>query len=126
MGENDAPAERLALCPVLVSGWSCSEKPKMKSSKCLVWRGKCAIFTVATRSSPNDLESVSGHGLGESADGRVGSGVWRRTAFGFCTKTGHRLVDGVHSIENTCTYEDVFLIDEKNRKSRTESFFDSF
>ena len=28
-----------------------------------------------------------------------------------CTKSGHRLVDGVHSIENTCTYKRVFFVD---------------
>ena len=43
-----------------------------------------------------------------------------------CTKSGHALVDGLHSIENTDSCGRVFLIDEKNRKRRTESFFDSF
>jgi hypothetical protein len=43
-----------------------------------------------------------------------------------CTKSGHRLVDVLHSIEKTCTYNRVFLIDGKNRRSTTRSFFDSF
>src|ERR1700752_3059704 len=42
------------------------------------------------------------------------------------TKSGHRLVDGLHSIENTDSCGSVFLIDEKNRRSTTRSFFDSF
>jgi len=28
-----------------------------------------------------------------------------------CTISGHAAVNGVHSIENTCTYKCVFLID---------------
>ena len=43
-----------------------------------------------------------------------------------CTIFGHRVVDGLHSIENTCTYKRVFSIDEKNRKRTTGLFFDSF
>ena len=43
-----------------------------------------------------------------------------------CTKSGHRLVDGLHPIENTCTYKRVIFVDEKNRRSTTGSFFDSF
>jgi hypothetical protein len=35
-------------------------------------------------------------------------------------------VNELHSIENTSTYKARFFIDEKNRKRRTESFFDSF
>ncbi len=34
-----------------------------------------------------------------------------RSVFGGCTKCGHGAVHGVHSIENTCTYKRVFLID---------------
>ena len=37
-----------------------------------------------------------------------------------------RLWTALHSIENTCTYKRVFLIDGKNRRSTTGSFFDSF
>jgi hypothetical protein len=43
-----------------------------------------------------------------------------------CTKFGHRLVDGLHSIENTCTYKGVIFVDGNNRRSTTGSFFDSF
>jgi hypothetical protein len=43
-----------------------------------------------------------------------------------CTKSGHAPVNGLHSIENTSTYKARFFIDEKIRKRRTESFFDSF
>ena len=43
-----------------------------------------------------------------------------------CTKTGHWVVDGLHSIENTDSCGSVFLIDEKNRKRTTGLFFDSF
>jgi len=45
---------------------------------------------------------------------------------GHCTKTGHGVVDGLHSIENTDSCGSVFLIDEKNRKRTTGLFFDSF
>jgi len=43
-----------------------------------------------------------------------------------CTKSGQRPVNGLHSIENTSTYKARFFVDEKNRKRRTRSFFDSF
>ena len=49
-----------------------------------------------------------------------------KNASPLCTKSGHPLVDGLHSIENTCTYKRVFSIDEKNRKRTTGLFFDSF
>jgi hypothetical protein len=35
-------------------------------------------------------------------------------------------VDVLHSIENADSYKRSFSIDEKNRKRKTESFFDSF
>jgi hypothetical protein len=47
-------------------------------------------------------------------------------AFGHCTIFGHRAVHGVHSIEKTCTYNGVFFVDGKNRRSTTRSFFDNF
>ena len=43
-----------------------------------------------------------------------------------CTIFCHRPVDGVHSIEKTCSYKGVIFIDEKNRRSTTGPFFDSF
>ena len=43
-----------------------------------------------------------------------------------CTIFGQVPVNGVHSIENTCTYKRVFFVDWKNRRSTTRSFFDSF
>jgi hypothetical protein len=43
-----------------------------------------------------------------------------------CTIFGHGLVDGLHSIEKSHSYTCVFLIDGKNRRSRTGLFFDSF
>jgi hypothetical protein len=43
-----------------------------------------------------------------------------------CTKSGHGLVDGLHSVENKCTYKRVIFVDGKNRRSTTGSFFDSF
>jgi hypothetical protein len=52
--------------------------------------------------------------------------VLARTSFRHCTISGHRPVDSVHSIENTCTYKGVFFIDWKNKRSTTRSFFDSF
>jgi len=48
------------------------------------------------------------------------------TASGGCTNFGHALVDDVHSIENTHTYNLRFFVDSKNRRSTTRSFFDSF
>jgi hypothetical protein len=35
-------------------------------------------------------------------------------------------VDELHSIEKKYSYREVFFIDEKNRRRKTESFFDSF
>jgi len=56
--------------------------------------------------------------------------VWRgfsgKTALGSCTIFWHGAVNGVHSIENTCTYKGVIFVDWKNRRSTTGSFFDSF
>ena len=49
-----------------------------------------------------------------------------RTYRGGCTKSCHTPVDALHSIENKTRYECSFFIDEKNRKRKTESFFDSF
>jgi hypothetical protein len=43
-----------------------------------------------------------------------------------CTIFGHRVVDGLHSIEKSDSYNGVFSIDEKNRKRTTGLFFDSF
>src|SRR5579871_630705 len=43
-----------------------------------------------------------------------------------CTKSCHRPVNGMHSIEKADTYRSGFSIDEKNRRSKTRSFFDSF
>jgi hypothetical protein len=43
-----------------------------------------------------------------------------------CTKSGHMAVNELHSIENATTYKSRIFVDEKNRKSRTKSFFDSF
>jgi len=43
-----------------------------------------------------------------------------------CTKSGQGPVDGVHSVENTSSYEVRFFVDGKNRKSTKGSFFDSF
>jgi hypothetical protein len=37
--------------------------------------------------------------------------VLAQTSLDTCTNYGHRLVDGVHSIENMCTYERVFFVD---------------
>ena len=49
-----------------------------------------------------------------------------RNGFRVCTKSGQGVVDGLHSIENTCTYKRVFFVDGNNRRSTTGSFFDSF
>ena len=43
-----------------------------------------------------------------------------------CTNSGHQLVDGVHSLENTYTCKARFSIDVISRRSTTRSFFDSF
>src|SRR5579859_5419296 len=40
-----------------------------------------------------------------------------KTARRGCTIFGHRLVDGVHSIEKTRTYKAVFFVDSKNRRT---------
>ena len=42
---------------------------------------------------------------------RVVRGSWVGNAFGNCTISGHGAVDGLHSIENTCTYKRVFFVD---------------
>ena len=43
-----------------------------------------------------------------------------------CTKSGQRLVHGLHLIENSRTCRCGFFIDEKTGRSKTGSFFDSF
>jgi hypothetical protein len=55
-----------------------------------------------------------------------GARVSEKTDSMRCTIFGHPLVDGVHSIEKSDSYRSVFSIDEKNKKSRTRLFFDSF
>ena len=49
-----------------------------------------------------------------------------RLRVALCTKSCQSLVDGLHSIEKSDSYNGVFSIDEKNKKSRTRLFFDSF
>ncbi len=56
----------------------------------------------------------------------VSDAAFARTESCLCTKSGHVPVDGVHLIENTSGYRPQFLIDGKNRRSTTRSFFDSF
>ena len=51
---------------------------------------------------------------------------FHRSALTGCTKSGHRLVDGLHSIEKTDSCSTEFFIDSKTRRSTTRSFFDSF
>src|SRR4051794_34172913 len=65
--------------------------------------------------------------FGDENDAKVASdeGVRIRVSGG-CTKSGHGAVNGVHSIENACTYNCVFFVDWNNRRSTTGSFFDSF
>jgi hypothetical protein len=52
--------------------------------------------------------------------------VVSRTESSLCTIFGQGVVDGLHSIENTTSCKSRFSIDEKNRKRKTRSFFDSF
>jgi hypothetical protein len=52
--------------------------------------------------------------------------VPQENALWVCTKSGHRVVDGLHVIEKTDSYEGEFSIDGKNRRSTTRLFFDSF
>ena len=49
-----------------------------------------------------------------------------RSGFLPCTKSGHRPVNGLHSIENTDSYRALFFVDSKFRRSTTGSFFDNF
>ena len=60
--------------------------------------------------------------LGKAASSVTWARSWNRA----CTKFGQGPVNGVHSLENTCTYNLRFSIDWKNRRSTTRSFFDSF
>jgi len=41
---------------------------------------------------------------------RLAQGL-REDGMRLCTNSGHSLVDGLHSIENTCTYKRVFFVD---------------
>ena len=52
--------------------------------------------------------------------------VLARITFLLCTKSWHRLVDELHSIEKASSCRRVFSIDEISGRSRTGSFFDSF
>jgi hypothetical protein len=49
-----------------------------------------------------------------------------RNAVQVCTKSGQAPVDGLHSLENAWGYKERFFVDEKDRRSTTRSFFDSF
>jgi len=73
------------------------------------WRGRFCLILV----EPAARKSLSGAGS-------------VRNWFPVCTKSGHWLVDGLHSIEKTDSCRREFSIDGKNRRSRTGSFFDSF
>ena len=50
----------------------------------------------------------------------------KKIMFSLCTKIGHKLVDGLHSLEKKSSYKCRISIDWKNRRSTTGSFFDSF
>jgi len=76
---------------------------------------------VAERSRDRSIDS-SNESLGKP---RLARGL-REDASHVCTISGHPPVNGVHLIENTCTYKRVFFIDGINRRSTTGSFFDSF
>ncbi len=87
-----------------------------------MWRGKCAIFTASSKTSDPHGPVILGTSIAET---RICRG-FRQNCIPLCTISGHRPVNGVHSIENTCTYNHVFFVDWKNRRSTTGSFFDSF
>src|ERR1017187_5034058 len=96
--------------------------PHNLNAKSREGRGKCVIFTSQkqnpTRAFHRFLSIQSAELL-----------VWRGICVGdflTCTKFGHALVDGLHSIENTPTYRAWFFVDGKNRRSTTRLFFDSF
>jgi hypothetical protein len=46
--------------------------------------------------------------------------------FSLCTKSCHGAVNGLHTVENTDSYNPRFSIDVIFKKRRTGSFFDSF
>ena len=92
--------------------------------KRLAWRGKCVIFTNAeARAADAGLELSA---VNTSCENSRPDAAFQESRCAVCTKSGQRLVDGLHSIENTCTYKRVIFVDEKNRRSTRGSFFDSF
>ena len=89
-----------------------------------------AVKPLPDTGSPRFSQAVNNLRSQVSVQGRERKCAWGGEFSGSCasacTKSGHLPVDGLHSIENTCTYIPVFFIDEKYRRSRTGSFFDSF
>ena len=99
--------------------------PHRSKSKSLAGRGEVRDFHSRRNKLSRHLQRfISADEFGGNAASDAGF------AMSMCDdaapNSGHRLVDGLHSIENTCTYKRVFFVDGKNRRSTTGSFFDSF
>ena len=78
-------------------------------SKTIIQRWFCRIFTV--RNCRCALSSGSTFTSNFGGKPRLTRLSGKLHDMG-CTIFGHRLVDGVHSIEKTCTYKLVFFIDQ--------------
>jgi len=64
-------------------------------------RRKCLIFTNDKQNPDQQFHRFLSI---ESAKRRVQAQVCENHSLGACTKFGHGLVDGLHSIENACSY----------------------
>src|SRR5215831_10490842 len=84
--------------------WSAGER---KCIQILVRRGMCKFFTDNSKRRAAATAGVRGIILRKAAS----SAGFSKIARCVCTIFWHRPVNGVHSIENTCTYKGVFLID---------------
>jgi hypothetical protein len=84
--------------------------------------GRARFSQTNNKAQPRSKHSVPPKNLRNPPPARLP----RENDFSSCTIFGQGAVHGVHSIENTCSYKCVFSIDEKNRRSTTRSFFDSF
>ena len=78
------------------------------SRKTLTRRWKCAIFTTAKQIRDSQFTFIS---VAEFSQKPRPMRLPRENVRAGCTIFCHRPVNGVHSIENTCTYKGVFLID---------------
>ena len=85
-----------------------------ESAGCLANGAICAIFTDVSHKQRFKVIANKRTNSWKPASSKVLSGI----ALERCTISCQAPVNGVHSIENRCTYKGVISIDEKNRRSK--------